>query len=81
MKHCSSISTHLTFLLNLQSLLEPESITIKIRLIHRIKELLIELGKEEQLTLKNTSKRKFLELLLTSKLINDIHIHVDGAGG
>ncbi|MBK9632875.1 MAG: helix-turn-helix transcriptional regulator [Saprospiraceae bacterium] len=45
----------------IELLLEPDSRIVKERLIHRIKDLIDVLNKEEQITLKNTSKIKFLE--------------------
>lgn len=48
----------------IEYLLEPESKIIKERLINRIKELINELNNEEQITLKNTSKIKFLEQVI-----------------
>ncbi len=60
---------HLLFDIPIESLLEPEFRMIKERLIHRIKELINELRKEKQITLKNTSKIKFLEQVIT-RLIN-----------
>ncbi|MBK6545795.1 MAG: helix-turn-helix transcriptional regulator [Saprospiraceae bacterium] len=48
----------------IESFLEPESWIVKERLLHRIKELINALNKEEQITLKNTSKIKFLEKVI-----------------
>lgn len=52
---------HFMFDTPIELLLGPESRIVKERLLHRIKELIIELRKEEQITLKNTSKITFLE--------------------
>lgn len=53
----------------IESLLEPESRIIKEKSIHRIKELITELKNEKQITLKSTSKIKFLEQVII-RLIN-----------
>ncbi|MBK8484745.1 MAG: helix-turn-helix transcriptional regulator [Saprospiraceae bacterium] len=56
---------HHIFDTSIELFFEPESRIIKENLIERIKELISELNKEEQITLKNTSKIKFLEQVIT----------------
>lgn len=55
---------HHLFNISIESFFEPESRLIKESLINRIIDLIRELRKEEQITLKNTSKIKFLEQVL-----------------
>lgn len=55
---------HHLFDIPIEALLEPESRGTKERLVQRINELINELNKEEQITLKNTSKIKFLEQVI-----------------
>jgi transcriptional regulator with XRE-family HTH domain len=60
---------HHVFNTSIESFFEQESRNIKERLIKRAKDLIVELNKEEQITLKNTSKIKFLEQVII-RLIN-----------
>ena len=55
---------HHVFDTSIESFFEQESKIIKERLIIRAKELITELSKEQQITLKNTSKIKFLKQVI-----------------
>jgi transcriptional regulator with XRE-family HTH domain len=63
------LAYHFLFDTTIESFFELESRIIKQSFIERVKELLAELKKEEQITLKNTTKIKFLEQVIT-RLIN-----------
>lgn len=55
---------HHLFDIPIESLLEPESRMIREKLILRVRDLIKDLKKESQITLKNTTKIKFLEQLI-----------------
>ncbi len=52
---------HFLFDTPIEELLKPESRIVKQKIVERIRDLINELRKEEQITLKNTSKINFLE--------------------